>query len=183
MLLNCTLKNGYNGKLHAMCIYHDKKCKNRQKAKNQTNRKSNQARHHGIQACIDQHPTHSCDHILLTPPTAPSPQDSVCGHSPPGLWHGISSPGSPFHLFSPPSPSSPPHSAGKFIFLFLKKLLNDSFQREGERKRETSVWCSTYPCIHWLILVLPCPEIKPTTSVYGADTQTNQAPWLGLFFL
>ena len=51
--------------------------------------------------------------------------------------------------------------------------------REIERKKEgdTSIYCSTYLCIHWLILV--CALTEPTTVVYQGDALTNWATWPG----
>ena len=37
-------------------------------------------------------------------------------------------------------------------FLILFYLLTSESERKGERERERSICCSTYLCIHWLIL-------------------------------
>ena len=51
--------------------------------------------------------------------------------------------------------------------------------REREKWRETLLRCSTYLCIHWLILTCPQPSIQLTTLVNLDEALTNWAKQSG----
>ena len=52
-----------------------------------------------------------------------------------------------------------------------------------ERKRKILICCSSYLCIHWLILLCALVEKEPTTLVYQADALTTWATQPGLLAL
>ena len=74
-----------------------------------------------------------------------------------------------FHLKSIP----PPCIYIVFIDWFLERRREVGRERDRERERETSICCSTYLCIHWLILICPLTGTEPTTLVYQDNAPTN----------
>ena len=50
----------------------------------------------------------------------------------------------------------------------------------SEKETKTSICCSTYLCIHWLLLICALTEIEIATLTYQEDALTNWATWPGL---
>ena len=68
-----------------------------------------------------------------------------------------------------------------FLICFLIRDRERWGERKGERGRETSICCSTYLCIHWLILL--CAPTRNGTSnllAYRTTLQPTEPHWLRL---
>ena len=69
------------------------------------------------------------------------------------------------------------YESGKAFWRRWRCLLIDFRKREEGRERETSICCSTYLRIHWLLLVCALTGIEPSTLEY-ALIQWATWPWL-----
>ena len=55
----------------------------------------------------------------------------------------------------------------------IKKKIFIDFRESEDGEREALICCSTYLCIHWLILGWVLTRIEPATLVYGNEALTN----------
>ena len=127
-------------------------------------------------------------------------QSLCCTSHPQGLgnnWNFVTSDSlSPFPTHPHPLPYLTPASGnhqsirciyvlGLFIFLLIwgREEGEEGRRERGRRERESLICCSTYLCIHWLLLICVCArDPTPNLGVSGQHSNHLSYPaWAGMF--